>query len=29
MLKPCFLSDEYLVSDEGFVLSKRGKRLKP
>ena len=23
MLKPSFLSDEYLVSDEGYVLSKR------
>lgn len=31
MLKPSFLSDEYLVSDEGYVLSKRFKNrpLKP
>ena len=30
MLKPCFLSDEYLVSDEGFVLNKQQtKKLKP
>lgn len=29
MLKPSFLSDEYLVSDEGYILSKRNKPLKP
>lgn len=29
MLKPTFLSDEYLVSDDGYVLSKRRKPLKP
>ena len=29
MLKPSFLSNEYLVSDEGYVLSKRNKPLKP
>jgi len=29
MLKPSFLSDEYLVSDEGYILSKRNRPLKP
>jgi len=29
MIKPSFLSDEYLVCDEGYILSKRGKPLKP
>lgn len=29
MLKPSHLSKEYLVSDDGYVLSKRGKPLKP
>lgn len=30
MLKPSFLSNEYLVSDEGYILSKRfNKPLKP
>lgn len=29
MLKESFLSKEYLVSDDGYVLSKRGKPLKP
>lgn len=28
MLKPLFCCDEYLVSDEGYVLSKRGAPLK-
>lgn len=28
MLKPLFCCDDYLVSDEGYVLSKRGKPLK-
>ena len=29
MFKPSFLSDEYLVCDKGYVLSKTGKQLKP
>ena len=29
MLKPSFLSNEYMVSDEGYILSKRNKPLKP
>ena len=29
MLKPSFLSNEYMVSDEGFILSKKGYPLKP
>ena len=29
ILKESFLSDKYLVSDEGFVLSQKGKPLKP
>ena len=29
MFKPSFLSDEYLVCDKGYVLSKTGKPLKP
>ena len=29
ILKESFLSDKYLVSDEGFVLSQRGEPLKP
>ena len=29
MLKPSFLSNEYMVSDEGYVLSKNNKPLKP
>jgi len=29
MFKPSFLSNEYLVCDKGYILSKRGKPLKP
>lgn len=29
MLKPSFLSDKYMVSDEGYVLSQKGNPLKP
>ena len=29
MIKPSFLNEKYLVSDEGYVLSKSGKQLKP
>ena len=29
MLKPSYLSNEYMVSDKGYVLSKRNKPLKP
>ena len=29
MLKELFLCKDYLVSDEGYVLGKNGKRLKP
>ena len=29
MFKPSFLSNEYLVCDNGYILSKRGKPLKP
>lgn len=29
MLKPLFLCEDYLVSDEGYILSKRGRKLKP
>lgn len=29
MLKPSFLSDEYMVSDDGIIFSKRGNPLKP
>ena len=29
MVKPLFCSSEYLVDDEGFVISKKGKPLKP
>lgn len=29
MIRPLFCSSEYMVDDRGFILSKRGKPLKP